>query len=66
MGCVSLRKCPKTMQKAMRSPLLAPIQAGRASAASGIIVRMATGDLKQAGAATAREMSVYVWSAFST
>jgi len=66
MGCVSLRKCPKTMQKAMRSPLLAPIQAGRASAASGIIVRMAIDDLKQAGAETAREMSVYVWSAFST
>ena len=66
MGCVSLRKCPKTMQKAMRSPLLASFQAGRATAASSIIVRMATDDLRQAGAAAAHEMSVYVWSAFST
>jgi len=54
------------MQKAMRSPLLASFQAGRATAASSIIVRMATDDLRQAGAATAHEMSVYVWSAFST
>ena len=65
-GCVSLRKCPKTVQKGMRSPLLAPFQAGRATVASDIIVRTASDDLRQAGAATAHEMSVYVWSAFST
>ena len=43
---------------------MAPFRADRATAVSGIIVRMAVDDLRQETAAAAHGMSVYVWSAF--
>ena len=64
LGCLSPRKRPKTMQNELRSSFLAPFRADRATAASGIVVRMAVDDLRQKAAAAAHGMSVYVWSAF--
>ena len=43
---------------------MAPLRADRATAASGIVVRVAVDDLRQKTAAAAHGMSVYVWSAF--
>ena len=60
----SPRKRPKTMKNDTRQPFLAPFRADRATAASGIVVRMAVDDLRQKAAAAAHGMSVYVWSAF--
>ena len=54
------------MKNDTRQPLAAPYRADRATAASGIVVRMAVDDLRQKAAAAAHGMSVYVWSAFST
>jgi len=54
------------MKNDTRQPLAAPYRADRATAASGIVVRMAVDDLRQKSAAAAHGMSVYVWSAFST
>ena len=64
LGCLSPRKRPKTMQNELRSSFLAPFRADRATAASGIVVRMAVDDLRQKAAAAAHGMSIYVWSAF--
>jgi len=52
------------MKNDTRQPLAAPYRADRATAASGIVVRMAVDDLRQKAAAAAHGMSVYVWSAF--
>ena len=60
----SPRKRPKTMQNDLRSSLLAPFRADRATAASDIVHHVADDDLRRSSAAAAREMSVYVWSAF--
>ena len=54
------------MKNDTRQPLVAPYRADRATAVSGIVVRMAVDDLRQKAAAAAHGMSVYVWSAFST
>ena len=48
----------------MRSSLLAPFRADRATAASDIVHHVADDDLRRSSAAAARKMSVYVWSAF--
>ena len=55
---------PKTMQNDLRSSLLAPFRADRATAASDIVHHVADDDLRRSSAAAARKMSVYVWSAF--
>ena len=60
----SPRKRPKTMQNDLRSSLLAPFRADRATAASDIVHHVADDDLRRSSAAAARKMSVYVWSAF--
>ena len=60
----SPRKRPKTMQNDLRSSLLAPFRADRATAVSDIIVRVTADDLRQKAAAEAHGMSVYAWSAF--
>ena len=52
------------MKNDTRQPLAAPYRADRATAASGIVVRIAVDDLRQKAAAAAHGMSVYVWSAF--
>ena len=52
------------MKNDTRQPLVAPYRADRATAVSGIVVRMAVDDLRQKAAAAAHGMSVYVWSAF--
>ena len=57
-------KTAKTMQNDLRSSFLAPFRADRATAASDIIHHVADDDLRRSSAAAAREMSVYVWSAF--
>ena len=54
----------KTMQNDLRSSLLAPFRADRATAASDIVHHVADDDLRRSSAAAARKMSVYVWSAF--
>ena len=64
MGCVSLRKCPKTMQKAMRSSFLAPFRADRATTVSDIILRMVVDDGMQASPFKTQRMSAYSVSAF--
>ena len=48
------------MKNDTRQPLAAPYRADRATAASGIVVRMAVDNLRQKAAAAAHGMSVYV------
>ena len=47
MGCLTLRKRPKTMQNELRSSFLAPFRADRATAASDIIHHVADDDLRR-------------------
>ena len=52
------------MQKAMRSPFLAPVCADRATTVSDIILRMVVGDVMQASPFKTQRMSAYSVSAF--
>ena len=52
------------MQKAMRSPFLAPFRADRATTVSDIVLRMVVDDAMQASPFKTQRMSVYSVSAF--
>ena len=65
MGCLTLRKRPKTTQNELRSSFLAPFRAERATAASDIVYHVAADDLRRRGRPAGHKMSVYAWSAFA-